>query len=162
MRWSVLASGLLIGCFALDAEVHAASLDGYVYLDRDMTTQFTSKGLAEYLNDLNQPASAALSGTHSVNGPPNFETPVTGDGRYAYNLQGPAESGQCFTTQLHVVANPSGLWNTIERTFAGSETVCVVAAGSPPSGGGGPVACSGNTMDPSDCNSPILIDMGRG
>lgn len=161
MRRMGVAIALLISCFSGKA-ARAGTIDGYVYLDRNITTQFASDGRAEYFNDLSQPGPAALSGTHSVNGPPNFQTPVTGSGLYLFTFRGPAESGQCFTTRLVVSANPSGAGNTVDQTLDGPESVCVVVTPGPGPGGGGPIACSGNTIDPSDCNSPILIDMGRG
>jgi len=159
-RFAFLTALLLAQFLAKSAD--ARYIRGSVYLERDITTQFSSWGRARYINDLGMEGHAELSGTHSVNGPPNFETPVTGNDSYEHVLQGPAESGQCFTTQLHVVASSVEPGPDVDATFNGPETVCVVIASGPDGGSGGPIACSGNQIDPTDCNSPILIDHGRG
>ncbi|HEX8153093.1 MAG TPA: hypothetical protein VF698_08215 [Thermoanaerobaculia bacterium] len=56
MKGSIAAA--LISFFSARV-AFAAEIDGSVFLMRDMTTQFASVGRAQYVNDMNQPASAA-------------------------------------------------------------------------------------------------------
>lgn len=65
-----LCMGLIVAiCCAPTAE--SAFLRGSVYL-MPVDTQFTSHGQAQYLNDLGQPASAVMTGTHRVTGGANY------------------------------------------------------------------------------------------
>lgn len=132
-------------------------IDGSVYFT-PIDSQFSSHGYAKYLNDLGSPASATLSGTHSVSGPSVFQTPVQGEDVYSYTLEGPAEPGACYGTRLEVTATPPGWFDTKSRTFVG-ETRCAPAP-------------SGTTIDvveknaptcgnPGEC-SPIVFNLGNG
>ena len=79
-RHRLIAALLVVSGCASAAS--AASIHGYVFL-MPVDSSFHSVGFAQYLNDLNQPASAALSGTHSVTGPSTFQTAVQGNGTYS-------------------------------------------------------------------------------
>jgi hypothetical protein len=135
-------------------ETCAADIRGSVFL-MPVDSSFSSVGDARYLNDLNHPASAALSGTHRVTGPQVFSTPVYGSGIYHYTLMGPAQPGACYGTTLYVVANPPVFGNTVTKTFTGA-TRCA-----PPDDPG-----EGNPADPPledncspNCGSPLILDL---
>jgi hypothetical protein len=99
------------------------SVDGSVFLFPITDSfEFRSLGEAAYLDDLGQEDSGAvLSGTHSVNGPVVFEHPVQGSaGKYDYVLEGPAQPRACYGTTLHVIADPPGMFDTIDVTFTGT------------------------------------------
>ncbi|HEX7155313.1 MAG TPA: hypothetical protein VF618_27855 [Thermoanaerobaculia bacterium] len=156
----------------------AAYLRGSVFLlpiERD----FASFGKAEYLNDLNQLASAVLSGTHSVTsttGAGAFQTSVTGDGIYSYTLRGPAVPGACYTTALTVTAEPAGPFNSTSESWSGGQRCAPSGGGG--GGGGGTATCKEPAADgtcpptgttcteytpPEECQlSPIVINMERG
>ena len=157
MKRAALLAVLL--ALTLSVAAPAASIHGYVYLF-PVESWFRSVGEAEYLNDLNQPATAVLSGEHRVtqtNGNVSYDTPVTGDGRYFYFLEGPAEPGNCFSTMLHAIADPPGFFNTKEETWNGPEIRCA-----PISSGGG---CTGCACNFSLCEQsefcPLILDLNN-
>jgi hypothetical protein len=125
----VLFAVLAVGCAGA---ARAARVDGSVFL-MPIDSTFRSVGEARFLDDLGRVSSAALSGSHNVNGPSSFQSPVQGDGKYSYILEGPADPGACYGTSLHVIADPPLPFTRQEATWTG-DTRC---APSPPAGGGG-------------------------
>lgn len=123
MRRALCALALLvIGSGA----AYAASVRGSVLL-MPIDSTFSSIGDATYYNDLSQPDSVSLSGTHRVTGPYVYETRVIGAGRYFYELEGPASPGACYGTSLRVLADPPGPYNNIDETWTG-DTKCAPVA----------------------------------
>ena len=146
---------LFVCCFdrsLVGAERPRDRLDGSVYLLRNIGPAFKSVGRAEYLNDLGQTGNAQLSGTHRVSGPQIFETDVAVN-PYSYPLEGPAEVNQCYTTELHVVADPPGPLGTVSGDYYGPETVCWVVAPPPPPEH--TVCVQGN----GECQDPLVLDL---
>jgi len=110
--------------------------------------EFRSVGHAEFLNDLNHIEYEPLHGTHSVSGPQVFLHEVSGNGLYDYTLEGPADPGECYSTELYAYADPSGP-QFYSKTFFGPSTRC--ASSSTPGGGGDLDVCDHcepGTMEP--------------
>jgi hypothetical protein len=160
MRRAVILACFIAVCSFERAQ--AGFIHGSVYLAPLEESSFTSWGSATYHNDLGaEDTTAQLSGTHSVNGgTTTFQHAVTGNGTYSYALQGPTAPGTCYSTSLHVVADPQGWFNEIEQTFEGPETKCT-----PPSSGStiDVVAdkCDGQSGYGQPC-SPIVINLAEG
>jgi len=148
MRRATLLLGVLTAL--LCADVRASHLNGHVYLTPiGSSGSFNSDGEAQFFNDLNAPALATLSGTHSVSGPQQFTQEVTGSsGHYSYQLQGPAEPGACYSTALMVSAVPAGPGNPADGSWFGPETKCA-----------DPPIRPGYIEVPACPTSPILINL---
>lgn len=158
----VVVALIAVSLFA--AVAHAGRVDGSVFL-MPVDSAFTSVGHAEYFNDINQPDSATLSGTHAVSGAATFTHAVSGDGSYSYHLQGPADPGACYGTSLDVVADPPGLLNTVTGRWVG-DSRCAPPPQQPgdvgsgqTQNGGGCNACAGND---SSTWTPIVINRQAG
>jgi len=131
-----------------------AGLDGSVFLMPINEYGFESHGEAVYVNALSQiNYSAELSGTHSVNGPQNFQTSVQGMGRYSYVLAGPAEPGGCYGTTLHVIGDPPDLLLYDDQTWTG-DTRC--APEEDPGGDG--CGTNGGVCEQSE-SCPLILDL---
>ena len=143
---------VLFGFLCCAGAAHAG-LDGSVFLMPINEYGFESHGEAVYVNALIQiDYSAELSGTHSVNGPQNFQTSVQGMGRYSYVLAGPAEAGACYGTTLHVIGDPPGLGYWDEQTWTG-ESKCA-----PENPGGDGCGTNGGTCEQSE-SCPLILDL---
>lgn len=159
---NLLLAVALFACCAATAQ--AASIHGYVFL-MPIDAQYNSVGFAEYLNDLNQRASAGLSGEHSVSRPGTTNViAVSGDGVYDHTVSGPAEYSVCYDTSLHVIANPAGLegsWN--------GDTKCAPPPPPPPPPVDGDqctydcspivINVSGANYELTGAESPVLFDI---
>ena len=159
MRVQCALGFLVTICCAPTAE--SAFLRGSVFL-MPVETQFASHGQAQYLNDLGQPASAIMTGTHRVTGGANYQVAVYGDGQYGYTLEGPASPGACYGTSLSVAADPPGLNNTKTGSWTGD----VRCAPPDEQTGGGGTDVQNDTCPPGSppgCGaSPIIVDLGHG
>jgi len=159
------SAGLLISLLALlpSSAAFAYRVEGSVFL-MPITTEFKSVGNARFLNDLNQQASATLTGTHSVSGPQVFVTSVQADDVYFYILEGPAQPGACYGTSLQVTADPPGSWfHDYEGSWSG-DTRCAPGG----TGGGGGGGGGSDDFESEECdtacppNTPIVINVGGG
>jgi len=112
--------------------VAQAGLDGSVYL-MPVDTSFSSVGEAVYVDALQRiDSSVTLSGEHTVTQPGIvYTTPVSGAGSYSGTLSGPAQASICYSTSLHVLADPPGWFNEHEQTWSG-ETRCAPPPPPPP------------------------------
>ena len=132
----------------------AYRLDGSVTLyPIDTSFVFRSYGNAKFVNDLNEPADANLSGEHRVEGGASFVVPVTGNGSYAYVLEGPADPLACYATSLSVRAE-AGLLNSKEGSWSSGPKCAPREVQKPPGGYGNQ---EGNGSD-----SPIVINFAKG
>jgi hypothetical protein len=116
-----------IGLLGCASETYAAVLRGSVFLYPIDGTSFRSSASATYHNDVGSIGGATLSGQHKVNqtnGSLVFETQVKGDATYSYDLEGPANPGQCFGTTLNVIADSPFLNADREDTWNGPEIKC--------------------------------------
>jgi len=152
MRRPALLTAVLFVTLSF-GDVYASGLDGWVYLRRNIGPDFHSDGYAIYLNDLNGTGDAVMSGTHEVSGAQTFQTSVTGN-PYSYTLEGPAQANACYSTSLHAVADPPGLWDEISRDFYGPETVCLVVASPPP-----PPQHTTCVQGNNECQDPLILDL---
>jgi len=146
---------LLLGVLAMlvSAGAHANFLAGSVNLAPiGSTGSFKSSGWAQFYNDLQMPAAATLSGTHTVTGPQHFTHQVTGtDGNYYYDLEGPADPGACYSTSLTVNAVPAGPGSDAQDSWFGPESRCA-----------DPPTRPGYIEVPACPTSPILINLHDG
>ena len=107
-----------------------AGIDGSVFLF-PIETSFRSSGEAMWVDPLRRiDTSVELEGTHGVYGPVIFESPFSVTGRYAYDLEGPADPGACYGTSLQVEAHIHLVGNP-EETFNG-DTRCAPPPVIPP------------------------------
>lgn len=145
---------LIVFVFCTGA-MEAGAIRGSVFL-MPIYTSFDSVGQARYVNDLNQSAAAALSGTHKVTGPQTFSTSVYGNGVYSYTLSGPAQPSACYGTSLYVVAVPPGFGSTKSETFTGA-TRCAPPPEDPGEGNPGDPPLQDNCSP--NCGSPLILDL---
>jgi len=126
----ILFVPLLLLCFVTAAS--ASYIRGSVNLYPIEYSTFRSVGDATYINDLQQPESAEMSGEHDVTEVSpvslSFVVPVQGNGYYYYSLEGPTDPGACYGTSLQVIASaarPDLTGQTqFEQTFYGYTQQC--------------------------------------
>ncbi|HEX2834129.1 MAG TPA: hypothetical protein VHW00_14060 [Thermoanaerobaculia bacterium] len=141
------------------AAADAAYLRGSVYLMPIESNTFRSVGTARYFNDLSQEDSRGiLSGTHRVIGPQMFQTAVSGAGLYENILEGPAQPGACYDTDLHVNADGPFLNGDVSETFYGAQR-CAPGAGPLGPGGGGDLETCDHCDGGSIVNEPLVLDL---
>jgi hypothetical protein len=154
LRYFVLA-GIVIGAAALRAD----SLDGSAFLFPISSSpmQFNSYGTVEYINTLNQRIYAPIAGNHSVSGPQVYTTSFSESaGSYGDHLEGPADPGACYSTQLEAWAFGSGGSHIHENSWDGPNTRCAPNGG--PGGGGGDLEVCDH-CDEWIVNEPLILDL---
>lgn len=156
LRYFVFAGVLATAEIAL-----CDSLDGYVFLFPISSSelQFKSYGLAESLNALSQRIYEPIGGRHSVRGPQIFTTSFNvPTGAYSEFLEGPAEAGACYSTQLEAWAFDDFGGHRGERNWEGPDTECAPTShptpGDPP-----PVEACDHCTGGGTSNEPLILDL---
>ncbi len=148
---------LLIGTVT---SAYADYINGSVFLfPIDSSMQFKSYGRADYRNTLNQRIDAPIAGEHSVSGAQVFTTSFSeSSGSYSDFLEGPAESGACYSTRLEAWAFGEFGGHIDAASWDGPETKCAPRA-SGPVGDPPPVEVCDHCDGGSISSEPLILDL---